>query len=83
MQVRADQRKILETKEEQIEALEARNEALERTNADVMQRPEGFRCVIGVFHGGLITPIYPPKMGSALPLWVDHLPTKLMGRSIR
>ena len=37
-EVRADQRKILETKEEQIEALEARNEALERTNADFLQR---------------------------------------------
>ena len=72
MQVRADQRKILETKEEQIEALEARNEALERTNADFLQRPEGVRCVIGVLNGGLMAdhPIYPPKMGSALPLWV-------------
>lgn len=65
MQVRADTRKVLETKEEQIEALEARNEALERTNADVMQRPEGFRCVIGVFHGGLIT-LSTPQNGLSL-----------------
>lgn len=52
MQVRADQRKILETKEEQIEALEARNEALERTNADFLQRPAGFRCVMVFFMVG-------------------------------
>ena len=39
MQVKADNKRNLETKDEQIEALEARNEALERTNADFMQRP--------------------------------------------
>lgn len=61
MQVRADQRKILETKEEQIEALEARNEALERTNADFLQRPAGFRCVMVFFMVGWSPLANPPK----------------------
>lgn len=65
MQVRADHKKMLETKDEQIEALESRNEALERTNADVMQRPEGFRCVM-VLNGGRIT-YYPPKWAHLPP----------------
>ena len=65
MQVRADQRKILETKEEHIEALEARNEALERTNADFLQRPEGFRCVMVFFMVGW-SPYLPPQNGLSL-----------------